>query len=108
MSPGWRDMERRSRGCDVKRFVGSLGARLACLAVLTSVEGAQAFTVAISPAAPKTIFLQIGLGSFTGLYSTGGTPQNNATINKESVAVAAAAVGNGTAQAMTTDSTQTH
>jgi hypothetical protein len=64
--------------------------------------------VAISPAAPKTIFLQIGLGSFTGFYNSGGTPQNNATINKESVAVAAAAVGNGTGQAMTTDSTQTH
>jgi len=79
-----------------------------CLALLTSVEGAQAFTVAITPAAPKTIFLQIGVGSFTGFYDAGGTPQNNATINKETVAVAAAAVGNGTAQAMTTDSTQTH
>jgi hypothetical protein len=101
-------MDQRPRGSDLQPFTGWLAARLACLALLTSVEGAQAFTVAISPAAPKTIFLQIGLGSFTGLYNSGGTPQNNATINKESVAVAAAAVGNGTVQAMTTDSTQTH
>jgi hypothetical protein len=108
MSPGWRDMEQRPRGSDPQRFACALGARVACLALLTSVEGVQAFTVAITPAAPKTIFLQIGVGSFTGFYNSGGTPQNNATINKESVAVAAAAVGNGTAQAMTTDSTQTH
>jgi hypothetical protein len=101
-------MDQRPRGCDFQRWARSLAAPTACLALLTSVEGAQAFTVAISPAAPKTIFLQIGLGSFTGLYSTGGTAQNNATINKETVAVAAAAVGNGTAQAMTTDSSQIH
>jgi hypothetical protein len=101
-------MERRPRGCDLRLFAGWLAARLACLAMLTAAPGAHAFTVAITPAAPKTIFLQIGLGSFTGFYNSGGTPQNNATINRESVAVAAAAVGNGTAQAMTTDSTQIH
>jgi len=108
MSPGRRDMEQRPRGCDAQPFAGGLAARLVCVALLTSVEAAQAFTVAITPAAPKTIFLQIGVGSFTGFYNAGGTPQNNATINRESVAVAAAAVGNGAAQAMTTDSTQTH
>jgi hypothetical protein len=108
MSPGWRDMEQRPRGNELRHFATGFAAPTACLALLTFAGGAQAFTVAISPAAPKTIFLQIGLGSFTGFYNSGGTPQNNATINKESVAVAAAAVGNGTAQAMTTDSTQTH
>lgn len=108
MSPGWRDMEQRPRGSDFRLIAGALSARVLCLALLSSVQGAQAFTVAITPAAPKTIFLQIGVGSFTGFYDAGGTPQNNATINKETVAVAAAAVGNGTAQAMTTDSTQTH
>jgi hypothetical protein len=108
MSPGRRDMEQRPRGSDFRRSAGALTAGVVSLALLTSVEGAQAFTVAITPAAPKTIFLQIGVGSFTGFYDAGGTPQNNATINKETVAVAAAAVGNGTAQAMTTDSTQTH
>ena len=108
MSPGRRDMERRPRGSDFRRSAGTLTARVVSLALLTSLEGAHAFTVAITPATPKMIFLQIGVGSFTGLYDAGGTPQNNATINKETVAVAAAAVGNGTAQAMTTDSTQTH
>ena len=108
MSPGWRDMEQRPRGNELRHFAIWFAARAACLALLSFAGDAQAFTVAISPAAPKTIFLQIGLGSFTGFYNSGGTPQNNATINKESVAVAAAAVGNGTAQAMTTDSTQTH
>ncbi|HTL20457.1 MAG TPA: hypothetical protein VL220_07060 [Steroidobacteraceae bacterium] len=101
-------MEQRPRGSDFRRSAVALIARAVSLALLTSVEDAHAFTVAITPAAPKTIFLQIGVGSFTGFYDAGGTPQNNATINKETVAVAAAAVGNGTAQAMTTDSTQTH
>ncbi|MGN6452400.1 MAG: hypothetical protein ACTHL7_04905 [Steroidobacteraceae bacterium] len=101
-------MERRPRGSDFRRSAVALTARVVSLALLTSLEGAQAFTVAITPATPKMIFLQIGVGSFTGFYDAGGTPQNNATINKETVAVAAAAVGNGTAQAMTTDSTQTH
>jgi hypothetical protein len=108
MSPGRRDMERRPWGSDFRRSAVALIARAVSLALLTSVEGADAFTVAITPATPKMIFLQIGVGSFTGFYDAGGTPQNNATINKETVAVAAAAVGNGTAQAMTTDSTQTH
>jgi len=101
-------MEQRPRGSDFRRSAVALIARAVSLALLTSVEDAHAFIVAITPAAPKTIFLQIGVGSFTGFYDAGGTPQNNATINKETVAVAAAAVGNGTAQAMTTDSTQTH
>jgi hypothetical protein len=64
-----------------------------------------AFTVSIAPAAPKTVYLQVGVGGFTGNYDTGGTPGNNATVNKDSVSVAAAAVGNGAAQPMTTDST---
>ncbi len=64
-----------------------------------------AFTVSIAPAAPKSVYLQVGVGGFTGNYDAGGTPGNNPTVNKDSVSVAAAAVGNGTAQAMTTDST---
>ena len=54
----------------------------------------------------RAIYLQVGNGSFTGTYSGGGTPKNNATINVVSVAVPAAQVGSGTAQAMTSDSTQ--
>src|SRR5258707_4103654 len=65
---------------------------------------AWAFTVAIAPASPQEVYLQVGVGSFAGNYNVGGTPGTNTTINKASVSVAAAAVGNGTAQALTTDS----
>ena len=65
-----------------------------------------AFTVNIAAGTPRMVFLQVGLGSFNGLYDAGGTPLNNTTINKVSVNVGAAVVGNRTAQAMTTDSTQ--
>lgn len=68
---------------------------------------ASAYTVTLNPASPLTVYLQIGVGSFTANYINGGQPQNNATINTESVAVASAVVGNGAAQAMTTDSTAT-
>jgi hypothetical protein len=75
--------------------------------------GAFAFTATLTAASPKTIYLQIGNGTFTGgnytpIKGNGqptGSPANNATINTVSVSVAAASVGNGTAQAMTTDST---
>lgn len=87
---------------------------------------AWAFTVTLDADAPVTIYLQVGVGSFTADYCGGttyppthatpncgpayggGTPENNATINTVSTTVASAAVGNGTAQAMTTNSTATN
>jgi hypothetical protein len=69
--------------------------------------GVSAYTATLTPVAPKTVYLQVGVGSFTGNYNNGGQPQNNATINTVSATVAAAAVGTGTAQAMTTNSTAT-
>lgn len=66
---------------------------------------ASAFSVNITPG-PPMIFLQVGNGSFSGHFNGGGTPQNNATINVVSVTVPADQVGNGTAQAMTSNSTQ--
>ena len=66
---------------------------------------AGAYTLTLTPASPQTVYLQVGVGSFTKNYNAGGVPGNNATINVVSTSVAAAAVGNGTAQAMTTDST---
>jgi hypothetical protein len=84
---------------------------------------APAYTVTLDPAAPTAIYLQVGVGGFTADYCGGtsyppqhgtpacgpdyggGTPQNNATINLVSGTVAAGAVGNGTAVAMTTNST---
>lgn len=77
----------------------------ALAAVALAQSPARAFTVNIAPGA-RAIYLQVGNGSFTGLYSTGGTPGNNPTINRVSVSVPAAVVGNGAAQAMTSDSTQ--
>ena len=68
---------------------------------------ARAFTVNITAANPKAIYLQVGVGTFTGgNYNSGGTPGNNTTINNVSVTVPAAAVGTGVAQAMTTNSAQ--
>ena len=83
--------------------------RASCgLAVLATIPGAaSAYTVSLSPAAPLTVYLQVGVGSFTNDYLRGGQPQNNATRNIVSATVAAAAVGNGTAQPMTTNSTAT-
>jgi hypothetical protein len=93
----------------------------ALLAALSS--GASAYTVTLDPASPTAIYLQVGVGAFTQDYCGGttyppehgtpacgpnyggGTPGNNATINLISATVAAGSVGNGTAVAMTTNST---
>jgi hypothetical protein len=66
---------------------------------------ASAFVVNINPGS-RAIYLQVGNGSFTGTYSGGGTPGNNATVNQVSVTVPAAALGSGTAQQMSSNSTQ--
>ncbi|MGH8209719.1 MAG: hypothetical protein ACREU6_08995 [Steroidobacteraceae bacterium] len=89
------------------RLKGGSLRQASCGAVLLAVVSGQApaFTVTLTPAAPLTVYLQVGVGSFTKDYINRGAPQNNATINTESVTVASAVVGNGTAQAMTTNST---
>jgi len=66
---------------------------------------ASAFTVSLTPGT-RALYLDVGNGSYSGTYTSGGTPQNNSTINVVSVTVPAAAVGNGVAQAMTSNSTQ--
>jgi len=74
---------------------------------------AGAFTATLTKAAPTIIYLQVGVGTFTpaGSTYTGsngttvGTPAANPTINKVTATLASGAVGNGTAQPMTTDST---
>jgi hypothetical protein len=68
--------------------------------------GAQAFSVSITPGT-RSLFLQVGAGTMTGgNFSSGGTPGNNATINRVSVTVPAASLGAGSL-AMSTDSTVT-
>ena len=105
MSPLRRDTYQRPGGAALHN-ASRLARLVLCAALLASVaDTVSAFTVTIAAAAPKTVYLQVGVGGFIGHYNAGGTPGNNATVNKNSVTVAAAAVGNGTPQAMTTDST---
>ena len=105
MSPLRRDPYQRLGGA-VLHNASRLARPVLCVALLASVPHTVcAFTVTIAPAAPKTVYLQVGVGGFAANYNAGGTPGNNATVNKDSVTVPAAAVGNGTPQAMTTDST---
>ena len=51
------------------------------------------YTVTLNPAAPLTVYLQVGVGSFTAIYNNGGQPGNNTTINTVSVTVPAARGG---------------
>jgi hypothetical protein len=84
-------------------MIAAVGACISCALV---VGDAGAFTVNITARNPRTIYLQVGVGTFTGgAYNAGGSPANNPTVNVVSVNVPAAQVGSGTAQAMTTDST---
>ena len=79
-------------------------ARLACLAVAFALASpAAAWILTVSPG-PKTIYLQVGVGSYSGFYNSGGTPLPNATVNLVSVTVPVTALGTGTAQAMTSNS----
>jgi hypothetical protein len=85
-----------------------IGAVLFGVVPFAAVPGsAWGYTATLNPVAPLTVYLQVGVGSFTGDYINGGQPQNNTTINTVSATVSAAAVGNGTAQTMTTNSTAT-
>ena len=74
------------------------------LFVTLPAETANAYTITIT-SGTRAIYLQVGAGGYTGFYNSGGTPGNNATVNVVSVAVPAASVGSGAAQAMTSNST---
>jgi len=80
--------------------------RVGVFAALIAFAGAaDAFTASISPRSPRTIFLQVGTGSFSGgNYQAGGSPATNPTVNVVSVIVPVAQIGSGTAQQMTTNS----
>ena len=74
-------------------------------ALLAAAGSAAPYTATLTPAAPQEIYLQVGVGAFTNNYINGGQPQVNATVNTVSTTLAVGVVGNGTAQAMTTNST---
>lgn len=80
---------------------------LAISAALLVAGAVDAWVLTIS-AGPKAAFLQVGLGSYSGTYVSGGTPLNNAFVNTVSLQTPLTpnVVGTGTAQAMTSDSTQ--
>ncbi len=69
---------------------------------------AGAFTINITAANPRVIYLQVGVGSFSGFYNSGGSPAANPTVNVVSVNVPAAVVGSGTAQAMASNTGATN
>ena len=115
MSPGRRDIDLRLRGTVLHKLdrlpppVATPSRLPLCLAALLPLAGAaDAFTVTIASKPPHAVYLQVGVGTITGgngTYAGGGTPASNPTVNTVSVAVPAGSLGNGTAQAMTTDST---
>jgi hypothetical protein len=81
-----------------------LGRWVGATACLLQAVPVAAFTATISAGSPRTIYLQVGVGSFAGgNYNSGGTPVANPTVNRVSVTVPAAALGNSTAQAMATN-----
>lgn len=86
--------------------IGVRFARITALAAgVLACASAGAFTITISSGTPRAIYLQVGVGSFSGgNYNSGGTPQANGTVNTVSTTLATAAVGNSTAQAMTSNS----
>jgi hypothetical protein len=68
---------------------------LAAAALLAAPSASHAYLVTIT-AGTKAIFLQVGTGTMTGgNFNAGGTPGNNATVNKVSVTVPAASLGTG-------------
>jgi hypothetical protein len=122
MSPRRRDIDLRLGGTVLHNLPRLLAGLLLAVALLAGPPRVHAFEVAIAAASPNTIYLQVGVGTFTGTYcgtpcndypptegvptAPHGTPGNNTTVNTVSVSVASTAVGNGTAQTMTTNSTQ--
>jgi hypothetical protein len=88
-----------------RRRAALAGALAAALVAMLAGNRAAPFTATLNPAAPLTVYLQVGVGSFTGDYIYGGQPENNTTINTVSVSVTSTVLGNGTSQAMTTNST---
>jgi hypothetical protein len=74
------------------------------LALFAVPEAAQAYTITIT-AGPRAIYLQVGVGGYTGYYASGGIPGDYAAVNVVSVTVPAGSVGSGSALQMTSNST---
>lgn len=107
MSPRRRSADRRRGGAERLKSRGlALKRALPAVLLATALAGnAGAFTVTIGGSLNSNLYLQIGVGA-GGTFQGGGLG-NNATHSNETVAVAAGVVGNGTSQAMTTNSSVT-
>jgi len=80
--------------------------RVALLAIAAFIAlPAEAFVVEITPA-KRAIYLQVGTGSFSGVFASGGMPLDNPTVNVVSVTVPSAALLSGADQQMTSNSAQ--
>ncbi len=77
-----------------------------CLSLAGMASTAEAFTAPISNGLTPSIYLRVGDGVYTGTFLGGGIPGTGGPINRVSVTVPAAAVGNGVDQAMTSNATQ--
>lgn len=80
----------------------------ALLITLFTAHHALAYVVGITPGS-QSLYLQVGTGTITGgggRFSSGGTPANNGTVNRVSITVPAANLGDGT-RPMTTNSSVT-
>lgn len=84
----------------------ALGVAL-CLSLAGIAPAAEAFVIPITGGLTPSIYLRVGDGIYTGTFITGGIPGTGGPINRVSVTVPAASVGNGIAQVMTSNSTQT-
>jgi hypothetical protein len=83
----------------------TLGVAL-CLSLAGMAPVAEAFVADIGNGLTPSIYLRVGDGVYTGTFITGGTPGSGGPINRVSVTVPAAALGNGTDLAMTGNATQ--
>jgi hypothetical protein len=83
----------------------TLGVAL-CLSLAGMTPAAEAFVAPISNGLTPSIYLRVGDGVYTGTFVGGGTPGTGGPINRVSVTVPAAALGNGTDLAMTGNATQ--
>lgn len=77
-----------------------------CLSLAGIAPTAEAFTAPIANGLTPSIYLRVGDGVYTGNFIGGGTPGTGGPINRVSVTVPAAAVGDGTDLQMTSNATQ--
>jgi hypothetical protein len=82
------------------RYLSSMSL-MAGVLLLMNANTVSAYVVGISPG-PKSAYLRVGDGSFTGgTFNQGGTPAANTTVNTVTVTLPATIVGNGVDQTMT-------